>query len=95
MNSLKSSIDKVQIEQCLRFFYYLSLDEQRSNWGQQIQVWIRTENRFLLSNLTLLNMTDNKWEFNEVTFNVISNNYTVIIFVFKRFLNKKNVYVFS
>jgi len=82
IDSLNSSTDDNSIEKCLRFFYYFTIDEQRTDWGQQIYVWLRpenrTENRILLTNLTIRNMTENKWEYNEVTFNVLSNNYTVI-----------------
>ena len=67
--------------QCLRFYYYFTIYDNQSDWGQQIQVWNRpnnqTNHRFLLTNLTVMNMRENRWEHHEVTFSLTSDNYTV------------------
>jgi hypothetical protein len=71
-------------ERSLRFYYYFTVYNQ-TNWGQQIQIWIRpnneTDNQTSLGNLTFNDMKDNKWEFRELTFNPGSSNYTVKYFL--------------
>lgn len=70
-------------EQCLRFYYYFTVYDKQ-DWGQHIQIWQRpynqTDNQLLLMNLTSVNMTDNKWEFQELTFHSNFAPYTVRYF---------------
>ncbi|CAF0748086.1 unnamed protein product [Rotaria sp. Silwood1] len=67
-------------EQCLRFYYYFTFDEGQ-DWGQQIQVWIRSDdesdNERLITNLTRNDTIENKWQFHDVTFNSTFSNYTL------------------
>ncbi|CAF1015967.1 unnamed protein product [Rotaria sp. Silwood1] len=67
-------------EQCLRFYYYFTFDEGQ-DWGQQIQVWIRpnneSDNAFLIKTLTRNDTIENKWQFQDVTFNSTFSNYTL------------------
>jgi hypothetical protein len=66
--------------QCLRFFYYFTVYDGE-DWGQQMQVWIRSDDehddRTLVGNLTVSEMKDNKWEFQEITFNSTFSPYRV------------------
>jgi hypothetical protein len=70
-------------EQCLRFYYYFTV-YNKTDWGQQIQIWIRpnneTDDQLLLRNLTFTEMKDNKWEFQELSFNSTVVPYTVRCF---------------
>jgi hypothetical protein len=71
-------------EQCLRFYYYFTVYDQQ-DWKQQIQILIRpnneTDDEFLIKDLTVAEMTNNKWEFQEVTFNSTFVLYTVKSFL--------------
>ena len=82
VGSIKSNVmmrDAVG-NQCLRFYYYFTVYDQL-NWGQQIQVSIRpdnqTDDQISIGNLTIADMKDNKWNFQNITFNSTFADYTV------------------
>ncbi|CAF2408516.1 unnamed protein product [Rotaria sp. Silwood2] len=68
-------------QQCLRFYYYFTIYD-KEDWGQRIQVLIRPNNEtadeFSIKNLTIVNMNENKWEFQSVTFNSTFSRYTLV-----------------
>ncbi|CAF4508727.1 unnamed protein product [Rotaria sp. Silwood2] len=68
-------------QQCLRFYYYFTIYD-KEDWGQRIQVLIRpnneTVNEFSIKDLTIVNMNENKWEFQSVTFNSTFSRYTLV-----------------
>ena len=67
-------------DQCLRFYYYFTV-YNNANWSQRIQLWIRpdneTANQYQIGTLTVSEMVDNKWNFQNITFSVMFANYTV------------------
>ncbi|CAF1341918.1 unnamed protein product [Rotaria sordida] len=68
-------------EQCLRFYYYFTIYNGQ-DWRQQIDVSIRPDNDtdrgFLIGNLTILDMEENGWQFQNITFNSTFSNYTLV-----------------
>ncbi|CAF1497550.1 unnamed protein product [Rotaria sordida] len=67
-------------EQCLRFYYYFTIYNGQ-DWKQQIDVLIRPDNDagrgFLIGNLTILDMEENGWQLQYITFNSTFSNYTL------------------
>ncbi|CAF1435314.1 unnamed protein product [Rotaria sordida] len=86
-NTIVGSIDTSSIlrdlvgEQCLRFYYYFTVYNGQ-DWRQQIDVSIRPDNdagrEFLIGNLTILDMEENGWQFQNITFNSTFSNYTLV-----------------
>ncbi|CAF4105963.1 unnamed protein product [Rotaria sordida] len=72
-------------EQCLRFYYYFTIYNGQ-DWKQQIDVLIRPDNDagrgFLIGNLTILDMEENGWQLQYITFNSTFSNYTARSFSF-------------
>jgi hypothetical protein len=66
--------------QCLRFYYYFTVYNGFDS-GQQIQLWMRpnneTANQLSIRNLTVTEMVDNKWNFQNIDFNSSFINYTL------------------
>ena len=74
-------------DQCLRFYYNFTVDEDY-NGDQQIQLWIRPNNRsdtrYSIGNLTVNDMKYNGWHFQSITFKRQSSADTVISFIEKK-----------
>ncbi|CAF4343662.1 unnamed protein product, partial [Rotaria sordida] len=72
-------------EQCLRFYYYFTVYDEK-DWEQEIRVSIRPDNDtdrgFLIGSLTILDMEENGWQFQTITFNSTFSRYTVRSFFF-------------
>ena len=69
------------VTQELSFYYYFTVSPNQTNWGQQIQIWIESNNQMdksmSLGNLTVDDMKDYRWQSKSFTFLSPSNIYTV------------------
>lgn len=67
-------------EQCLQYYYYLTVDED-FDWGQQILILVRsdneTDNETEIDRVSVVDMIDNRWNWRNITFTSPSSNYTV------------------
>ncbi|CAF1083996.1 unnamed protein product [Adineta steineri] len=73
--------DFVGGEQCLLYYYYITLDDD-IDYGQQLSVSIRSDNisdsEIEIDRLSIVDMKENRWHSRNVTFNSTSTSYTVI-----------------
>ncbi|CAF1198469.1 unnamed protein product [Adineta steineri] len=73
--------DFVEGEQCLSYYYYITLDDG-IDYGQQLSVSIRSDNtsdsEIEVDRLSIVDMTENRWNQRNVTFNSTSTSYTLI-----------------
>ncbi|CAF1283188.1 unnamed protein product [Adineta steineri] len=71
----------VEGEQCLSYYYYITLDDG-IDYGQQISVSIRSDNisnsEIEIDRLSIADMRENRWHQRNVTFNSTSTSYTLI-----------------
>ena len=67
--------------QNLSFYYYFTVPKDIPDRGQQIQIWIQSDDEMdetlSLANLTVADMPDYRWQSRTYTFNLRSNVYTV------------------
>ncbi|CAF4241805.1 unnamed protein product [Adineta steineri] len=73
--------DFVGGEQCLLYYYYITLDDG-IDYGQQLSVSIRSDNisdsEIEIDRLSIVDMKENRWHSRNVTFNSTSTSYTLI-----------------
>ncbi|CAF1119724.1 unnamed protein product [Adineta steineri] len=73
--------DFVGGEQCLLYYYYITLDDD-IDYGQQLSVSIRSDNtsdsEIEIDRLSIVDMKENRWHSRNVTFNSTSTSYTLI-----------------
>jgi hypothetical protein len=70
-------------EQCLRFYYYMTVYNDLSDRGQKIGIYM-TDNQTLnfaqIDMVTIQDMRTNGWQYHNVTFNSSADNYMVKFF---------------